>query len=414
MFIYRCKSTFPDPEKDIINYIIAFIVNYFYTGLDKIKLEHNMKKVFYLLPLVTAFLASCGQVNDFELKGRFADDSHNGKLIYLQMPDKDPAKFISIDSVQVQGANFEFAGAADSIQMLFVAGGGISRPQLFVAGEGTVEMTIDSTGMAKISGTPLNNKYQEYLDKRASLAKEMQEEGKKISEEYNKAKEENRVTPELEKETEAKYDALYQKTRKYPYDFVKENASNVVGRYVFLDRGRSFTQEELEEIIPSVSGQLTGNPRFQLIENRLHALKTTVVGQKFTDLKAQTPDGNPIALSDYAGKGKYVLVDFWASWCPPCRRDMPDVVKIYNQYKDKGFEIVGVSLDSRKEDWIKGIEDLNITWPQMSDLNRWDSQLSTAYAVNSIPHMVLIDKEGTIIARGFHVNELAQKLSELL
>jgi len=291
---------------------------------------------------------------------------------------------------------------------------GFKRPELFIAGDGTVEMNVDSAGAVTIKGTPLNDKYQEYVDKRASLAKEMQDESKKISEEYDKTKEKNEITSEYEKETEAKYDALYEKTRVYPYNFVKENTSNILGKYVFLDRGRSFTQSELEDVIPAFRKDLSANPKFKIIQDRLNALQATAVGKNFVDIKGKTPDGKDISLSDYAAKGKYVLVDFWASWCPPCRKEMPAVVSLYDKYKNKGFEIVGVSLDKTNEDWIKGINELKISWPQMSDLKYWQSDLSGAYAVNSIPHMVLIDKDGKIIERGLNADKLSEKLSELL
>ena len=119
-------------------------------------------------------------------------------------------------------------------------------------------------------------------------------------------------------------------------------------------------------------------------------------------------------MSDYAGKGKVVLVDFWASWCGPCRQEMPNVVKVYNQYKDKGFEIVGVSLDQTEEAWKKGIADLGITWPQMSDLKYWQCEAAAIYGVNAIPHTVLIDKDGTIIERNLRGEKLYERIAELL
>ena len=121
-----------------------------------------------------------------------------------------------------------------------------------------------------------------------------------------------------------------------------------------------------------------------------------------------------VKLSDYAGKGKLVLVDFWASWCGPCRREMPNLVELYKQYKNKNFEIVGVSLDQNGDSWKAAIKQLNITWPQMSDLKYWECEGAQLYAVSSIPHVVLIDGEGTIVARGLHGEELQQKVAELL
>ena len=117
-------------------------------------------------------------------------------------------------------------------------------------------------------------------------------------------------------------------------------------------------------------------------------------------------------LSDYVGKGKVVLVDFWASWCGPCRREMPNLVEAYAKYKDKNFEIVGVSLDQDGAAWKEAIKKMDMTWPQMSDLRFWQSEGAQLYAVNSIPHTVLIDGSGKIIARGLHGEELQAKIAE--
>lgn len=373
-----------------------------------------MKKIYYLLPLIAALVTACGTGNqkqenkEFALTGKFADNKINGNL-FLQSYDYKSDKYQNLDTMKVTDGAFTLTHDIDSAVILYIAGEGISKPQMFVAEEGNIEIAFDSAAVAIAKGTPLNSAYQEYVDKRNSFNVKMREVSKLSSE----AAKEKKLTPEYEKELDDKYNSLYDELRNYTFGFVKSNIDNPVGKFILLDRGRSFDLAQLEEVVPKAASLKT-NPKFDLIEKRLHALKTTSVGEKFTDIKAQTPDGKEIALSDYAGKGKYVLVDFWASWCPPCRKEMPEVVKIYNQYKNKGFEIVGVSLDSKKEDWEKGIKDLNISWPQMSDLNRWDSQLSTAYAVNSIPHMVLLDKEGKIIARGINAHELSAKLKELL
>jgi peroxiredoxin len=130
------------------------------------------------------------------------------------------------------------------------------------------------------------------------------------------------------------------------------------------------------------------------------------------DFTQKTPEGTDLSLSDL--RGKVVLIDFWASWCGPCRRENPYVVQLYNQYKDKGFEILGVSLDRNRESWLQAIKDDNLTWKHVSDLQFWQNAAAKLYGVSSIPHTVLIDREGKIIARGLRSAELSQLLPEVL
>jgi thiol-disulfide isomerase/thioredoxin len=142
--------------------------------------------------------------------------------------------------------------------------------------------------------------------------------------------------------------------------------------------------------------------------------KVEVNENSFREIVAQNPDGQVVKLSDYAGKGKYVLLDFWASWCPPCRAEMPLLVGLYNMYRGKNFEIVGYSLDENAEAWKKGLADLKMTWVQLSHCQGWTSPGAVAYGVQSIPNTFLIDPEGNIIATGLRGDALAAKLAELI
>ena len=141
------------------------------------------------------------------------------------------------------------------------------------------------------------------------------------------------------------------------------------------------------------------------------AMRATVVGQIAPEISLPNPEGEVKKLSDL--RGNIVMIDFWAAWCGPCRRENPNVVKVYEKYKDKGFEIYGVSLDRKKEDWVKAIEKDNLTWTQVSDLSYFNSEAARAYSVNAIPATVLLDKEGRIIARNLRGEALEQKLAEI-
>ena len=140
----------------------------------------------------------------------------------------------------------------------------------------------------------------------------------------------------------------------------------------------------------------------------------TGINSKFVDLGLPGPQGQTVWVGDYVGQNKLVLIDFWASWCGPCIRELPNVVKAYERFHDKGLEIVGVSLDKDKASWLAAIEQTGQKWPQMSDLKGWDCEGALFYGIQSIPANVLIDEHGKIIARDLRGEELINTLAKLL
>jgi peroxiredoxin len=209
-----------------------------------------------------------------------------------------------------------------------------------------------------------------------------------------------------------RYYALGDEMQAYDSAYLADE-SDVMSLYLLRNRFYTFSAEELEARLELFDESLHPTTYYTYLSDHLSRMKSVDIGEKFVDFSMQDTSGTFVSLSDFAGKG-VLLIDFWASWCPPCRKANPEVVEIYNEFKDKGFDIVGVSLDNSKKNWKEAIVADNLTWAQMSDLQGWESKGAHLWAVAAIPHTVLLDEEGTIIARNLEKNELREKLTELL
>jgi len=174
------------------------------------------------------------------------------------------------------------------------------------------------------------------------------------------------------------------------------------------------SEEEVRALIVAMQQEVQMRRMKEMQQNRNPQPQSSAVsiGQEAPEIALPSPKGETVRLTDL--RGKYVLVDFWASWCRPCRAENPNVVRVYNQYKDKGFEILGVSLDRSKEAWVGAIEKDGLTWKHASDLKFWGSAAAQTYGVSAIPYTVLLDKEGKVIAQNLRGASLEAKLAELL
>lgn len=195
--------------------------------------------------------------------------------------------------------------------------------------------------------------------------------------------------------------------------FIKANPKSIVSTYIlYREYSYRLSPEELEYNMSLLDTSFRNSQYFAVLNDLVATLKRVLPGNKAIDFELPDTAGNPVKLSSLAGK--MVLLDFWASWCPPCREENPNLVKLHNLYKDKGFAIFQVSLDKKKEAWIKGIKEDKLDWTHVSDLAFWNSGPAKTYGVRAIPSNLLIDETGTIIARNLMGEDLEKKLEELL
>ncbi|MDR1985317.1 MAG: AhpC/TSA family protein [Prevotellaceae bacterium] len=365
-----------------------------------------MRKLLLLTFIAVATLA-CNEKKSYTINGNVETEDLNGQTVYLKK--RIDKKLESIDSTTVADKKFKFVGNVASTEIYYIVFANARQSHTVIVDNAAINVNIGENGVS-VSGTELND----IATKFTKQQKEISEKVNDIYERYNKAKEDGTLTKEFEDSLDAEYENIEKEYVDLGFTFLKENINNKAGECFVQNIVSQMEAEKIEELLSAATEETLNKDIFKDIAERVQIAKAVAVGQPFVDLEMPNPQGETVKLSDYAGKGKYVLVDFWASWCGPCVEEMPTLIEVYAKYKNKNFEIVGVSFDRDKEKWLNGIQELKLTWIQMSDVKYWQSEGARLYNVRGIPHTVLIDPQGIIIEKNLRGDALKNKLAELI
>ena len=369
----------------------------------------------FLVTLIVLFVSCQSSSGDYTINiSANVEDDH--QIFLVNFDDENKPNVIDTLFVKEGLASYSGVSKFPDYQSLWVDGVRGSVPIFVEQGEITVEIYKDSIQTSKVSGTKTNVAFKRYIDEINPLFKSFYE----IQNDMRNAmiSRDSLGYKDLEeqlKEMETKF-INFQK------DYTKSNPDSYVSAMVLIQlvMNKAIENEEAFEIYNSFSKTIKKTKSAVKI-NQLVAPKETEevtedgevnVGDKAPDFTA--PDPNDVAISLNTTLGKLTILDFWASWCGPCRVDSPNLVKVHNVYKDNGLAIIGISLDKNKGSWEKAIENDKLDWTQVSHLMLWDDPIAAVYGVNSIPQLFLLDENGTVIAKERHAEDFIPILEQIL
>ena len=361
-------------------------------------MKHFLFAPAALLTLLCACNATQPQPDSYTVEGELEDTLSNGKMIYISRYDD----YKILDSTRVEGNKFVFTGKVDTASMCRID---VTHEAFgnFILENGTIRVNLVDYNQP--SGTPMNE----------ALAKIAAEEDSTFTFYSQKRKEFKQQYPdkdEFQTQWTAYIDTLREGWEQRCRELYKEHNDDAVGFFIFYTGFmQRLTSETQENILEGLGPWLKSTKTIQDVLMRAERKKITAEGKPFVDVKGNDAEGKEIALSDFVGKGNYVLMDMWASWCGPCRGEIPNLAQLYNRYKDKGFTVVGLFVWDEEGNLKPALEEEKITWPQIVDT---EGNAADLYGVDGIPQIILFAPDGTIVKRDLRGKDMIQTIDQIM
>ncbi|PAW92948.1 hypothetical protein CKK33_05355 [Mucilaginibacter sp. MD40] len=387
-----------------------------------------MKKLLFSVLACLPALSYAQTAKDFTIDGKVANGPMPAKIyLVYRVGDNNIT-----DSATVANGTFNFKGAvAEPITAsLFLDRKNLGfskyidtnfpdgKPSatadglMFFLEQGGININVkDSISKADITGSKLNEENKELK----GLLQTITNKAQSLANEAQKATETQQRSAAFQNNMQARYKALQDEQKNILKNFINSHPDSYLSLLALSSyAGPSPDVNEIEPLFESLSDKVKKTDGGIAMRNGIEGFKITAIGAVAPDFTQNDVNGKPVSLSSF--RGKYVLLDFWASWCPPCRQENPNVVKLYNKYRGKNFTVLGVSLDKNtgKEAWLAAIKSDGLTWTQVSDLQYWNNMAAKLYNVQSIPSNFLIDPQGKIVAKNLRGDDLDAALEKYL
>lgn len=367
-----------------------------------------MKKLFLGVLAVALATVACNEQQQhsagYKVNG-VAEGFNDGDTLYFyeEMDMAQPS-----DTIFIKDGKFALQGEVDSVNLSSIVAANGTAGAMFFREEGTIDIVLSTTAPSTVGGTKSNNGWQQVSELQTEFSVKFDSLSAPL---YG-----GEVSEEQRQKVMADYQALQKELLAKVLDVAEQNLGNALGFFLVtsLSDSDELGAERLKDMIGRMPAGYQQRPEVKAILERLQASERTAAGKAMPDFTLDTPAGQPLGAMSEVARHKVTILDFWASWCGPCCQEMPNMVSLYAKYKDKGLGILGISLDNDKEAWTKALKDMNMTWPQVSELNGWKTAAVELFQVRAIPYMVIVDQQGTILEKGLRGPALEKFIAEKL